>query len=209
MFGDDFVYRLLTAFPVILFSLTVHEFFHGYVALRFGDPTARDMGRLTFNPIAHIDMFGLIVMIMSQFSFGWAKPVPVNLYNLRNPKKDHLWIAFAGPLSNFGMAIIFGIIFRIVYAAGLNLPREMYDVLINFVVINIVLGLFNMIPLYPLDGSHILNSLASPKLEEKLITLQRFSPLILIGLIITNSLSFILGPFIRFFVYVFAGIGHL
>ena len=93
MFGPDFIQRAIIAAPAILFALTVHEFFHAWTALRFGDPTARDMGRLTLNPMAHLDLFGTIMMFASGFRFGWAKPVPVNTMNLRNPRVADFWIS--------------------------------------------------------------------------------------------------------------------
>ena len=205
MFGPDFLRQALVAAPVILFSLTVHEFFHAYTAYRYGDSTAKDMGRLTLNPLAHLDFFGTIMMFLSGFRFGWAKPVPVNPYNLRNPRVADFWISAAGPLSNLGLAFIFGMVFRIVAAGGIDIPEAVLMIIKFGVSINISLAFFNLIPLYPLDGSHILKNLLPPRYEAKLFEFQRFSPYILLFLIITRSFWFILGPIVIWFIRLFAG----
>jgi len=206
MFSSDFLGQALIAAPVILFSLTVHEFSHAYIAYRFGDNTAKDMGRLTFNPLAHLDLFGTIMMFVSQFRFGWAKPVPVNPYNLRNPRVADLWISAAGPLSNFGLAFISGMLFRVATSGVIAVPSVIIQLLFYGVMINLSLGFFNLIPLYPLDGSHILKSLLPSRFEIQLAEFDRFAPYILIFLIIIGGFWFILGPFVRFFIHVFAGV---
>ncbi len=205
MFGPDFLRQALIAAPVILFSLTVHEFFHAYTAYRYGDSTAKDMGRLTLNPLAHLDFFGTLMMFLSGFRFGWAKPVPVNPYNLRNPRVANLWISAAGPLSNIGLAFIFGMVFRIIAAGGIDVSEAVLMIIKFGVSINISLAFFNLIPLYPLDGSHILKSLLPPRYEAKLFEFQRFSPYILLFLIVTRSFWFILGPIVIWFIRLFAG----
>ena len=96
---------IIIAAPVIIFSLTVHEYFHAWTAYRCGDPTAKDMGRLTLNPLAHLDVFGTLMLFLSHFRFGWAKPVPINPYNLKNLRRDDFWISAAGPLSNLALAL--------------------------------------------------------------------------------------------------------
>lgn len=204
--NPEFIKNALIAAPVILFSLTVHEFSHAYIALRFGDTTARDMGRLTLNPLAHLDLFGTLMMFLSGFRFGWAKPVPVNPFNLRNPRKADLWISAAGPLSNFGLAFVFGMLFRIFAAGGIDLPEAIIRLLFYGVMINVSLAFFNLIPLFPLDGSHILQSLLPARYEAKLAEIQRFAPFLLIFLIVIGGFWFILGPFIRSFVYIFSGV---
>ena len=205
MFGEDFIQRAIIAAPAILFALTVHEFFHAWTALKFGDTTARDMGRLTLNPLAHLDFFGTLMMFLSGFRFGWAKPVPVNPFNLRNPRVADFWISAAGPLSNFGLAFIFGLVFRIVGSMFIDVPEALYRFLFYCVSINVSLAFFNLIPLFPLDGSHILRSLLPPEMEHTLNQFDRISPLILMILIVVGGFWFILGPFISFFVYLFAG----
>jgi len=206
VFGPDFIKEALIAAPAILFSLTVHEFFHAYIALRFGDTTARDMGRLTLNPLAHLDLFGTIMMFMSGFRFGWAKPVPINPYNLRNPRVADFWISAAGPLSNLGLGLIFGIAFRAAYGGSISLPPGVMQFLLFGVMINVSLAFFNLIPLFPLDGSHILKSVLPARFEIPLMEFERFAPFILIFLIVIGGFWFILGPFIRLFVHLFAGI---
>lgn len=207
MFGEDFIQRAIIAAPAILFALTVHEFFHAWTALRFGDTTARDMGRLTLNPLAHLDLFGTIMMFLSQFRFGWAKPVPVNPMNLRgNVRVADFWISAAGPLSNLGLGLLFGIVFRMANSMAFALPEAVYLFLILSVMINVSLAFFNLLPLYPLDGSHILRNVLPSRYEPKLAQIERYSPFLLIILIIAGGFWLILGPFISLFVYLFAGI---
>jgi len=206
------VRTIIVSVPVILFSITLHEFFHAWTANRFGDHTARDMGRLTLNPLAHLDMMGALVMVVSRFQFGWAKPVPVNPYNLRNPRRDHLWVAAAGPLSNFGLALIAGIIFRVTYAVDMPRIEVIDQILVRLVLINIFLAFFNLLPLYPLDGSHILEGLLPERYGPALEQFGRISPMILLFLIVGGALvgisliSFILLPFVRPVVYLFSGL---
>lgn len=205
MFDADFIRRALIAAPAILFSLTVHEYFHAWTALRFGDSTARDMGRLTLNPMAHLDLFGTLMMFMSGFRFGWAKPVPVNPFNLRNPRVADIWISAAGPLSNFGLAVISGLIFRLIVFLGIQLPDVFYHFLYYSVMINVSLGFFNLIPLFPLDGSHILRNLMPQKYSDTFDQLERFSPFILIFLIIVGGFWIVLGPIVTFSVSLIIG----
>jgi len=206
MFDSDFLRNAILAAPVILFSLTVHEFFHAYIAYRFGDSTAKDMGRLTLNPLAHLDLFGTLMMFLSHFRFGWAKPVPVNPYNLRNPRWADLWISAAGPLSNLSLAFLFGLVFRTVQGGSMQLPQAVYIMLFLGVQINVALAFFNLIPLHPLDGSHILRSILPERYEPQLNALDRFGPFILIFLIVVGGFWLILGPFIKFFVFLFSGV---
>ena len=206
MFDSDFIQKALIAAPAILFALTVHEFFHAYLAYKFGDSTAKDMGRLTLNPLAHLDFFGTIMMFLSGFRFGWAKPVPVNPYNLRNPRVADIWISAAGPFSNLGLGLVFGLLFRTAYAGEMALPPAIYQFLYVSVMINVSLAFFNLIPLYPLDGSHILKNLLPARYEAPLMEFERFAPFVLMLLIVVGGFWFILGPFIKFFVFLFSGI---
>jgi len=206
MFDSDFLSRALIAAPAIFFSLTVHEFFHAYLAYRFGDSTARDAGRLTLNPLAHLDLFGTMMMFLSGFRFGWAKPVPVNPYNLRNPRVANFWISAAGPLSNLGLAFIFGMLFRMSVGGSLGLPSVVVQFFLIGVMINVSLAFFNLIPLFPLDGSHILESILPPEFEPTLNRFQRYAPFLLMFLILVGGFWLILGPFISYFVYLFAGV---
>ncbi|RKX27257.1 MAG: site-2 protease family protein [Candidatus Zixiibacteriota bacterium] len=205
MFGEDFLQRAIIAAPAILFALTVHEFFHAWTALRFGDTTARDQGRLTLNPLAHLDMMGTLMMFLSQFRFGWAKPVPVNPNNLRDPRRANFWISAAGPISNLGLAFIFGSLLRFVLSVGIDIPLAVLMLLKISVIINVSLAFFNLIPLFPLDGSHMLQSVLPPEQRAALDKLQRFSPILLMLLIFSGMTWMILGPFISMTVYLFSG----
>jgi Zn-dependent protease len=194
MFDAHFLQRLILAAPVILFSLTVHEFFHGYLAYRLGDPPARDMGRLTFNPLAHLELFGVIVMVITSFRFGWAKPVPVDPRNFSNPRRDDIIVSAGGPVSNMALAFIAGMIYRVVAGAGMNAPEALVLILQNFVYINLTLAFFNLIPLFPLDGSHILANLLPLRYQLTYESINRFAPILLIILLFTGVLGYIIWP---------------
>lgn len=172
--------------PGILYAMTIHEFFHGYTALRFGDPTPKLSGRLTLNPLKHIDWFGFIALIIAHI--GWAKPVPVNPYYFRNPKRDMGIVALAGPLSNIGSAIIIGIILRFLYPLMISNPvtRILFLMLLFTVMVNLFFAFFNLIPLHPLDGSHILESLLPPEYAMRYREIARYSPFILLGIIFVS-----------------------
>ncbi len=191
MFGQDFLQRAIVYGPVILFSLTVHEFFHAWTAYRFGDDTAARAGRLTFNPLAHLDLFGTVVMVVSGFRFGWAKPVPVNPMNLRNPRVADLWVSAAGPLSNLGLALVSGLLYRVMSG-----PQVVVQFLEAMVIINVTLALFNLIPLFPLDGSHILRNLVPPEHQASLDRFNQFAPFVLLLVIVTGLFWRILGPIV-------------
>jgi len=206
MFGEDFLQRAIIAAPAFLFALTIHEFFHGYIALRFGDTTARDMGRLTLNPLAHLDLFGTIVFFFSGFRFGWAKPVPVNPFNLKEPRKADFWISAAGPLSNLGLGLIFGILFRFAVSMGPSMPNGLHQFLFYSVMINVSLAFFNLIPLFPLDGSHILRSVVPERHGPALDQFERFAPFVLLLVVISGATWMILGPPVSYFVNLFAGV---
>ncbi len=213
MFDADFVQRALLAGPAILFSLTFHEFSHAWMALRFGDSTARDMGRLTLNPLAHLDLMGTIVMVISGFRFGWAKPVPVNPFNLRTPRIADFWISAAGPLSNITLAILFGFLNRILGASPDLIPIGAREAVFTFlwyaVSINVVLAVFNLIPLFPLDGSHILRNILPEEMGPSLDQFERFAPFVLLLLVFTGVVGLILSPPMRLLVPFFAGHPHV
>ena len=204
MFNQEFLLRALLALPAILFALTVHEFFHAWTALKFGDSTARDMGRLTLNPLAHLDPLGTLTMFLSGFKFGWAKPVPINLYNLRNPRVADFWISAAGPLSNFCLAFIFGTIFR--FASQIGVPEALYMFLYYSVSINVGLAVFNLLPLFPLDGSHILRNLLPESYGPTLDKIDTVAPYLLLALIMMGGVWLLIGPLFMFFFQLFSGV---
>jgi Zn-dependent protease len=199
---------VISAVPIIL-AITVHEASHGYAAKYFGDLTAERMGRISLNPFRHIDLVGTILLpaltlIVGGILFGWAKPVPVNFNNLRNPKKDMLWVAAAGPASNLVMAIAWGILLGFVKRgidAG-DFPSAAYmfiDMAYVGITINIVLMVLNLLPLPPLDGGRIAVSLLPQNLGMQLSRLEQYGFIILIVLMFMGILGKILSPFIEFF----------
>ena len=185
---------LLRIVPALL-CLTIHELSHGFVAYKLGDNTAKDMGRLTLNPIKHIDIAGLVMMAL--FRFGWAKPVPVNMHNFKNPKRGMALTALAGPLSNFILAALILLIFGVVYAfnafntsAGWQTVREL---LISTAWMSVALGIFNLIPIPPLDGSKVLFSLLGDEQYMKLMRVEKYGMIILMIVIVTDVLDKTLG----------------
>ena len=208
----DFV-PLLLSVPPILLALSFHEYAHGWMAYRLGDPTAKHEGRLTMNPLAHLDPLGTMMIIIVHF--GWAKPVPVNPMNLKDPKKDMLWIALAGPVSNVIMAAGLGLILRIMIGMGLRVDGSFlgyFQYMLYFaVMINLVLAIFNMIPIPPLDGSKILFGLLPTEYEESYLRFQQFGPMVLLGLVVINSyfgipiFSVLITPFVSVFSSLFVG----
>ncbi len=204
MFGEDFIQKALLGLPILFFSLTVHEFSHAWSAFKFGDSTARDMGRMTLNPLAHLSLMGTIVMVISQFTFGWAKPVPVNPFNLRNRRVAHFWISAAGPISNLIIAFFAGNVLRMM--GGLHGAGAAGHFLYTAVLINVVLAVFNLMPLFPLDGSHMLRNILPREYEETFEKFDRIAPFILLFLIFMGPLWIILGPVVYSLVYLFAGV---
>lgn len=182
MFDNPVLFIL--RFPAILIALTFHEFAHGWVALKLGDTTARDNGRLTLNPFSHLDIFGTIMLLLGPF--GWAKPVPVNSYNLKNPKRDLLFISLAGPVSNIILALIFGYMLRFIidYNPSFANFQHLGEFLSLSIIINIGISFFNLIPIHPLDGSKILLGIIPNSWIPGYLEKSRHLPAIFMGLLI-------------------------
>ena len=169
--------------PVLLFAITIHEYAHGRAALWFGDPTAKQMGRLTLNPLPHIDPFGAICLFL--FNFGWAKPVPVNPGYFKNIRKGIILMSLAGPLANFAIALVAGLLIRY-----LPFPWEIYlTALLWLIVMNTGLGLFNLLPIPPLDGSHVLENLLSPQAARKYREIGRYGPMVILGIVLLDNFA--------------------
>jgi Zn-dependent protease len=206
---EALIIKILVAAIPILLAITVHEASHGYAAKYFGDLTAEKLGRISLNPFKHIDPVGTILLpaitlLFGGVLFGWAKPVPVTFGNLRNPKKDMLWVAAAGPASNFVMAILWSMLLGYIkYAAshGTFLPAFPFLLEMSFVgvSINVVLMVLNLLPMPPLDGGRIAVSLLPNHLANKLAQVEKYGFIILIALVFTGVLNKIIGPFIDFF----------
>ena len=193
---------LMASLVIIFLVSPLHELSHGFVANKLGDPTAKNMGRLTFNPIAHIDVVGAALIVF--FGFGWAKPVPVNPNNFRNPKRDMAITALAGPVSNLIAALIGGIIYNIVYvilvSTGFIFSSEIGYTVSQFILIfinqyigiNIVLAVFNLIPFPPLDGSRIIGLILPDSAMDFIYRYERVFFMILIALMFTNVLDYVI-----------------
>ena len=177
----DQISEWIVKIPVLLFAITVHEYAHARTALSLGDPTAKLAGRITFNPISHLDLFGAICLFL--FNFGWAKPVPMNPRYFRNPRLGSLWVSLAGPLANLGVALVMGILIRYFL-----FPGDLYrTVLFTMLFMNIGLGLFNLLPIPPLDGSHVLESLLPYNALVKYRQIERYAPIVLMSIFFADQ----------------------
>ena len=215
MFGNSSLNQLAVMIVPLLFSVAIHEVAHGYVALQRGDNTAKLAGRLTLNPIKHLDIFGsLLLPLILKFTgspiiFGYAKPVPVNFSNLKDARKSTILVASAGVFANFILALLSGILFQILarYEPAWQrtifnpLILDLYSMLYYSVIINLILGIFNLIPIPPLDGSKILAMCLPPSFRMQYARLERFGMIIIIFLLLTNVLdrllSFFLSPMLN------------
>ena len=213
----NFLTQIIIQLPILLIALTVHEFSHGYVAYMLGDDTAKRAGRLTLNPISHIDPFGLIMLFIARI--GWAKPVPINPYNFNNYKKDTALTAAAGPTANFILAILLSIIFNLIkkmnpdimYRAS-SLTQFWLGMLLYAILINLALGLFNLIPIPPMDGSKILGGFLSDEAYYRYTARERQgAQLLMIILAISfvfrlNIIGTIIMPPLNFFLKLLTGL---
>ncbi|MDE2037646.1 MAG: site-2 protease family protein [Patescibacteria group bacterium] len=199
---------------ILIFSVIIHEVSHGYMADRLGDPTARLSGRLTLDPLKHIDPIGSVIVplatyLLGGFAFGWAKPVPYNPYNLKNKRLGEFLIAAAGPASNLVLALIFGLVIRLVASGAVSVDAAVaapfLTVVSYVVVINIILAIFNLIPLPPLDGSKLLFSILPAQYGRARYILEAYAPFWV--LIVVFFLWQLVSPVIPFIFNLFTGIG--
>ena len=198
-------------------GLSIHEYAHARVAKLQGDETAEEFGRVTLNPLAHIDLIGTIVVPLillvgsgGRVGFGWAKPVPVNPFVMRDPRKGVLLVSLAGPASNIALAMIAGILLRVVLAGAQGLPfaEPLSVILMSVVVINLYLAFFNLIPIPPLDGSGVVSALLPVEQARKYEAVGRFGPILIIGLVVIGLIRVIIGPPVGFLFAVFTGLRY-
>ena len=190
---------LIISIPIFIFAIIIHEVAHGWAAYKLGDSTAKYLGRLTLNPIPHIDPIGTLIlpvllMIMnSPVVFGWAKPVPINFLGLRNPKKDIIYVGLAGPLANIIFAFILAAIFRLFPVAHNPILSE---VIFLSILVNLILAAFNLIPIPPLDGSRILFGLLPTRLAVRYMAIERYGFIILFVLLWLGFLDWFVNPMV-------------
>ena len=184
LFSDPVIFILIVV--SLVFALCIHEFSHGYIAYLNGDDTAYRMGRLTLNPLKHLDPIGSMMILF--IGFGYAKPVPVNPANLNNPRKDMIKVAAAGPISNFILSFLGVLILTAIHELGM-LQKNYQTFFSYFIIINTYLGLFNLIPIYPLDGGQIFGNIISKYNRNIFIKLNEYGPKILLGVILLSFIT--------------------
>ena len=206
IFNGLSIEQLILLIPPLLFALCFHEFSHAYVAYLLGDNTAAKRGRLTLNPLAHLDPFGSLMIIF--VGFGWAKPVPVDPRYFKNSRIGMMQVAFAGPASNLLLALVGGLFIRYF---GSSMSEIIIKVSFNFTMINLALCFFNLIPVHPLDGSQIFSGFMIKRNPEIVYKLHQYGPNILFGLILFGFITnisiiwYLIGPFVQFFLRLFTG----
>ena len=210
---EDFLFKLSVMLVPGLLAITCHEVSHGLIAWHFGDPTARMQGRLTLNPLKHLDIIGTLMIFI--IGIGWAKPVPVVFENLRNPKRDMIWVSAAGPITNFLLASVSALLLRGLVAIGnpasFSSPVAMFleplVLMLAFsVYINLLLAIFNMIPVPPLDGGRVLVGLLPHRQAAAWSRVEPYGMLIIILLVFfTNIFSYVISPFLGLGVHLLAG----
>jgi Zn-dependent protease len=188
--GADAIFRI----PALLIALTVHEYAHARTATSFGDPTPRIAGRVTLNPIPHLDPIGLLMLWLA--GFGWAKPVPINPYNFRNGKTGVIIVSLAGVAANFVTAIVCAILFHVLLRLNLA-TYEVQWILMETIKYNLILTVFNLIPIPPLDGSQVVSALLPGRQAYAYESIERYGTFILMALVFTGIIGGILGPMVR------------
>ena len=211
---NSIIYNIAVWALPVLFAITLHEAAHGWVANKLGDGTARMLGRLSLNPVKHIDPVGTIVVplvmlvLQTGFIFGWAKPVPVNTRNFKNARKDMAIVAVAGPLSNFAMAIFWVFMLKISASllGGSSLGQGFMEMAKAGIIINLILFVFNLLPIPPLDGGRVLSAFLPPTASDLLDKIEPYGFFIVIGLLYFGILNAILDPIISFFMSTFGSL---
>jgi Zn-dependent protease len=206
------IFEIVWSVPAVLIAITIHEYSHGKIAYQLGDPTAAEAGRLTLNPLAHLDPIGTLMLLL--FRFGWAKPVPVNFNRLSHPKRDMIYVSIAGPIANILTAIIFAFVLRLshyfIWQINMAENASLFNITVTLlkgwllflqtgVIINIALAIFNLIPIPPLDGSKILMGILPHSLAYKFAKLESYGPIILLILILSGIIGKVLFPLVFFF----------
>ena len=207
---QDIMYKITTGIIPVLFAITIHEVAHGWVANKLGDGTARMLGRLSLNPIKHVDPIGTVILplglyIFTGFIFGWAKPVPVDTRNLKSPRTDMALVAIAGPISNIIMAIFWVFMMKFANSAigDPSMAKFVMDMAYIGILINLILFIFNLFPIPPLDGSKVLAGFVPPSISNLMDKVEPYGFLILIGLMYFGVLGTIIQPIINFFLNLF------
>jgi Zn-dependent protease len=187
---------LFISLVIFFIAVIIHEYCHGWVAYKLGDPTAKYAGRLTLNPLEHIDPFGtvllplMLVILKSPVIFGWAKPVPVNFWNLRNPRRDMIWVGLAGPMANFLLAVVLSLFLKV---ASSDIAREL---LAAGVTINLVLAVFNLMPIPPLDGSRVVSGMLPYRVAIAYNAWERYGTVIIFLLLFLGFFNVVVWPLV-------------